>query len=142
MEPGSLGGSSFHGGHVNLPGVDGIMLRGDNGMHIDDHNSRNEDDYHRPWNMKDFALVQTVGMSPSSAPTPKPEKLRGNNVDFFFLGTGTFGRVFLARFSAARPNRPEFFALKVHSPQLIRVGLIEIRSYLKRNVYDYDKWNM
>lgn len=63
MEPGSLGGSNFqhHGGHVNLPGVDGIMLRGD-GMHIDDHNSGNAEEYHRLWNMKDFTLVQTVGM--------------------------------------------------------------------------------
>src|SRR5271155_1300049 len=40
MEPGSLGGSTFHG-HVNLPGVDGIMLRGD-GMHVDHHGPRND----------------------------------------------------------------------------------------------------
>lgn len=58
---------------MNLPGVDGIMLRGD-GMHIDGPNSRNEEEQHRLWNMKDFTLVQTVGIfSP-------PWKI-GKNVD-------------------------------------------------------------
>jgi protein kinase X len=37
---------------------------------------------------------------------------------YYLLGTGTFGRVFLARFSTPRPNRPEFFALKVISMDL------------------------
>lgn len=64
MEPGSLGGSVFNG-HVNLPGVDGIMLRGD-GMHLDNHSPRHDNrdrEYRRRWNMRDFTLVQTVGMS-------------------------------------------------------------------------------
>lgn len=34
---------------------------------------------------------------------------------YYLLGTGTFGRVFLARFSTPRSNRPEFFALKVNT---------------------------
>jgi len=72
MEPGSLGASNFqqHGGHVNLPGVDGILLRGD-GMLIDDHHSQDEDEYHRPWNMKDFTLVQTVGICLPLSPSEK-----------------------------------------------------------------------
>jgi hypothetical protein len=61
---GSFGGSGFQGQHVNLPGVDGIMLRGD-GMQLDNHGPRNDNrdrDYNRRWNMRDFTLVQTVGM--------------------------------------------------------------------------------
>ena len=61
------GGSHNMHGHVNLPGVDGIMLRGD-GMHLDKPSPRGNDhrdrEYHRRWNMRDFTLVQTVGMSP------------------------------------------------------------------------------
>lgn len=74
-EPGSRdeidesGGNGFHGQqeqqHVNLPGVNGIMLRGD-GMQLDKHSpkmdNRAEWDYRRKWNMRDFTLVQTVGM--------------------------------------------------------------------------------
>jgi hypothetical protein len=61
-EPG--GSNSIHG-HVNLPGVDGIMLRGD-GMFLDSPGPRGNEhrdrEYHRRWNMRDFTLVQTVGM--------------------------------------------------------------------------------
>ena len=59
-EPG--GSNSIHG-HVNLPGVDGIMLRGD-GMYLGPRGNEHRDrDYHRRWNMRDFTLVQTVGIS-------------------------------------------------------------------------------
>lgn len=51
---------------MNLPGVDGIMLRGD-GMFLDNPGPRGNEhrdrEYHRRWNMRDFTLVQTVGMS-------------------------------------------------------------------------------
>ena len=61
MEPGSLGGSNFHP-HGNLPGVDGIMSRGE-GMHLDKQSSRNDNrEKRRRWNMRDFNLIQTVGM--------------------------------------------------------------------------------
>jgi hypothetical protein len=97
MEP-ALGGSNFP--HVTLPGVDGIMAEG---MHLD--NPRNDTlrdrEYRRGWNMTDFVLVQTVGTTSRFFP----------NV---LLGTGTFGRVFLARFASPTPSRPEFFALKVN----------------------------
>lgn len=62
--PGGFGGSGFQGQHVNLPGVDGIMLRGD-GMQLDNQSPRNDNrdrDHNRRWNMRDFTLVQTVGM--------------------------------------------------------------------------------
>jgi hypothetical protein len=58
MDPGSLGGSTFHG-HANLPGIDGIISRGD-GIYLD--HPRNESRLKR-WNMRDFNLVQTVGIS-------------------------------------------------------------------------------
>lgn len=69
MEPGSLGGSHFHtGGHAihSSSGVDGMIFRGD-GTHLDKHTSRNdsrEREHHqrKRWNMRDFTLVQTVGM--------------------------------------------------------------------------------
>jgi len=65
MEPGTLGGSNFLP-HGNLPGVDGLF-RTEHGMYLDKHiNSRHENrDGHcrRGWNMRDFQLIQTVGMS-------------------------------------------------------------------------------
>ena len=66
MEPGTLGGSSFHGGQ-HPPGIDGMIFRGD-GMQLEKHSprsdSRDRDRHHRKrWNMRDFNLVQTVGMS-------------------------------------------------------------------------------
>jgi hypothetical protein len=73
MEPGSLGGSHFHTGGqamTSTSGVDGMIFRGD-GIHLDKHSPRNDtrerDHNHHPrkrWNMRDFTLVQTVGMDP------------------------------------------------------------------------------
>lgn len=65
MDSGSLGGSTFHA-HGNLPGIDGLF-RSDQGVHLEKYNSPRHDDrereYRRRWNMSDFQLIQTVGMS-------------------------------------------------------------------------------
>jgi hypothetical protein len=57
---------NFHGQHVSLPGVDDMLSRGNNGMILDSTPSpRHEDrdwDGQRGWNMRDFTLIQTVGM--------------------------------------------------------------------------------
>lgn len=66
MEAGSLGGSGYHGGHgLSQPGIDGMIFRGD-GMHVDKHTPRKESrdrDTRKRWNMRDFTLMQTVGVS-------------------------------------------------------------------------------
>jgi Protein kinase domain len=42
------------------------------------------------------------------------------------VGTGTFGRVFLAKFAEPQPNRPEFFALKILSKaECVRLRQVE-----------------
>jgi hypothetical protein len=54
-------GSHFHS-HVSLPGIDDIMSED---MLLDRHqnDSLREREFRRGWNMRDFVLVQTVGMS-------------------------------------------------------------------------------
>jgi hypothetical protein len=103
MEPGALGTTGttagFHGHYhahpPTLPGVDDILSPSpshSDTMYIDSYSPSAANGTATPprprWSMRDFQLMQTVG-------------------------TGTFGRVFLARFSQPRPNYPEFFALKV-----------------------------
>ena len=106
MEPGTLGGSPFHG-TATLPGVDAMFRHG----YFDKHVTRSENPDNRRLNMKEVQLVQTVG-------------------------TGTFGRVFLARFVNPTPKRPEFFALKV--TYFTTHSLIS-RFSQKQNVCDYDR---
>lgn len=72
MEPGSLGGSNFHGHSSSSsplqPGVDGMIMRGESGMHIDRYEisrtleSPREKEIRKRWSMKDFTLIQTVGL--------------------------------------------------------------------------------
>ena len=59
--------NNFHGQHVSLPGVDGMLSRG-NGMILDGipsprHENRDWDSRER-WNMRHFTLIQTVGTWP------------------------------------------------------------------------------
>jgi hypothetical protein len=64
--------NNFHGQHVSLPGVDGMLSRG-NGMLLDSTPSprhKNRDwETPRRWNMRDFVLIQTVGRLPFFALT-------------------------------------------------------------------------
>ena len=117
---------NFHGQHVSLPGVDDMLSRGNNGMILDGTPSpRHEDrdwEGRRGWNMRDFTLIQTVGMLNFITPFASRSSSSMVLMSYCLLGTGTFGRVFLARFSTPRPNRPEFFALKVMSMRLNVLG--------------------
>ena len=100
--------TSFHR-PLSPTGVDGMNMREESGIYFDnskfDSSQRDnirERQCRKRWTMRDFTLIQTVGNYISSMS--------------LMVGTGTFGRVFLAKFRNPVPGRPEFFALKVPRP--------------------------
>jgi len=70
----------FHGQHVSLPGIDGMLSRG-NGMILDGIPSPRQEnrdwESRERWNMRHFTLIQTVGTQPRFTFAAPPSSRHG-----------------------------------------------------------------